>query len=391
MTATLTPNLNQLQSLKTKVVDEIQHQWQTRLAADCPHQTEATQSSIVNWLLGEDRDRWETLEPQELEIADRAMNYRWRILSQRYLGLPPAVAYKHLMQRLGGLAILRDKIGAWLALSGDRQRTVVDVLQEVIQEMLQRDRYIQQQLAWIGKCTSNPRLRDTLLFASIEEYCLRPIRNQPLLAYRFVNYLRRAQTGGITSIAQGELVKIVSDEVIADNDSSWSLLDKQAQDEYDRQQDLAETQIQRDRLKAQLRVYLVEKIGAEAGVWLDLYLQGKNPESIAQAMKMKIDRVYRLRETIKYHAIKVFAMKTQPELVSQWLQISVPEHNLGLTPSQWEQFCTSLDPNQLQILTSIKAGSSVEEIASSLQLKTNRVVKEWSQVYLKSQAIRTNS
>jgi DNA-binding CsgD family transcriptional regulator len=374
----------------TKVVDKIQSQWQNRLAEDCATHNETTQASILNWLLGEDRDRWETLDPQQLQIANQAMDYRLRILNQRYLGLPPARAYKNLMQRLGSLVVLRDKIRAWLALSSDRQRTVVDVLQEIIQEMLQSDKYIQQQIAWIGKCTRNPRLRDTLLFASIEEYCLRPIRNQPLLAYRFVNYLRRSQKGGITNIPQGDLVKLVSDEIIGDDDSSLSLLDRQAQDDYQQQQAQEETQTLRNNVKAELKTYLIENVGAEAGEWLDLYLQGKTPEAIAVTLNIDIKQIYRLREKINYHAIKVFAIKAQPELVSQWLQVSLQEHNLGLTPSQWENFCTSLTPKQLEILNSIKAGISVEAIAKTLKLKTNQVVGEWSQVYLAAQSVRTN-
>jgi DNA-binding CsgD family transcriptional regulator len=374
----------------TKVVDKIQSQWQNRLAEDCATHNETTQASILNWLLGEDRDRWETLDPQQLQIANQAMDYRLRILNQRYLGLPPARAYKNLMQRLGSLVVLRDKIRAWLALSSDRQRTVVDVLQEIIQEMLQSDKYIQQQIAWIGKCTRNPRLRDTLLFASIEEYCLRPIRNQPLLAYRFVNYLRRSQKGGITNIPQGDLVKLVSDEIIGDDDSSLSLLDRQAQDDYQQQQAQEETQTLRNNVKAELKTYLIENVGVEAGEWLDLYLQGKTPEAIAVTLNIDIKQIYRLREKINYHAIKVFAIKAQPELVSQWLQVSLQEHNLGLTPSQWENFCTSLTPKQLEILNSIKAGISVEAIAKTLKLKTNQVVGEWSQVYLAAQAVRAN-
>jgi DNA-binding CsgD family transcriptional regulator len=233
-------------------------------------------------------------------------------------------------------------------------------------------------------------LRDTLLFASIEEYCLRPIRNQPLLAYRFVNYLRRSQKGGITNIPQGDLVKLLSDEIIGDDDSSLSLLDKQAQENYQQQQAWEETQILRNNVKDELRAYLVENVGAEAGTWLDLYMQGKTPETIASILQIDIKQIYRLREKINYHAIKVFAIKAQPEMVSQWLQISLQEHNLGLTPTQWESFCQSLEFKQLEILNKIKAGDSVEVIAKALSLKTNQIVGEWSQVYLAAQTMRNN-
>lgn len=91
------------------VVDKIASQWQQRIAAECSKQNATSQASILNWLLGEDRDRLERLDAEHLQIADRAMDYRLRILVQRYLGLPPERAYKNLMQRLGGLAILRDR------------------------------------------------------------------------------------------------------------------------------------------------------------------------------------------------------------------------------------------------------------------------------------------
>jgi hypothetical protein len=374
----------------TKVIDKIATQWEQRIATECSGQNPSTQSSILNWLLGKDRERLEHLDREQLQIADRAMDYRLRILIQRYLGLPPERAYKNLMQRLGGVTILREKIRAWLSLSSDRQRTVVDVLQETIQEMLQGDKYIQQQIVWIGECTRNPRLRDTLLFASIEEYCLRPIRDRPLLAHRFINYLRRSQKGGVTNVPQGDLIKLVSDEVIGDSDSTLSLLDKQAQENYQHQQEWEETQITRNRVKETLRSYLVENVSPEAGLWLDLYLQGKTPEAIAIALKMDIKQVYRLREKITYHSLKVFAIKAESEIVSQWLHISLQEHNLGLTPSQWEGFCASLEAKQREIMLGLKAGTSVDAIAKSLQIKTNQVMGEWSNVYLAAQAIRTN-
>ncbi len=369
-------------------IDKIVSQWTARIQVEGNDHSVATQASILNWLLGEDRQRWETLDLAQLKIAEQAMDYRWRILLQRYLGLPPERAYKNLMQRLGGLTVLRDKIRAWLTLSNDRQRNVLDVLQEVIQELLQGDKYIQQQIAWIGQCTNNPRLRDILLFASIEEYCLRPVRNRPLLAHRFVNYLCRSQKGGITNVPHGDLVKLISDEIVDDSDSTLSLLDKQAQENYQQQQQWQEDRVTRDRVKDTLRDYLVEQISPAAGIWLDLYLQGKSPATIAIALNMEIEQVYRLREKIDYHTLKVFAIKAESGLVSEWLHTSLQSHHLGLTTSQWETFCNSLDPKQLEILTRLKIGDSLESIAKSLQIKTNQVTGAWVQIYLTAQKIR---
>lgn len=372
----------------TETIDRITSQWEQRIATECNGQNLATQASILNWLLGEDRHRWETLELAHLKIAEQAIDYRWRILLQRYLGLPPARAYKNLMQRLGGLAVLRDKIRAWLTLSNDRQRQVVDVLQEVIQELLQGDKYIQQQIAWIGKCTTNQRLRDVLLFASIEEYCLRPVRNQPLITHRFINYLCRSQKGGVTNIPQGDLIKLISDEIVDDSDSTLSLLDRQAQADYQQQQEWDEEQVTRDRVKDTLRSYLIEQISPEAGLWLDLYLQGKSPAAIAVTLKLEIEQVYRLREKIDYHTLKVFAIKAESGLVAEWLHTSLQSHNLGLTTSQWELFWHGLGPKQVEIVTRLKAGDSLDSIAKSLQIKTNQVSGAWVQIYLAAQKIR---
>ena len=103
---------------------------------------------------------------------------------------------------------------------------------------------------------------------------------------------------------------------------------------------------------------------------------------------MDIKQVYRLREKINYHTLKVFAIKAEPELVSQWLHVSLQEHNLGLTPDRWLHFCHSLDPKQHEIMMGLKAGTSVESIAKSLKIKTNQVMGEWSQIYLAAQELR---
>jgi DNA-binding CsgD family transcriptional regulator len=130
-------------------------------------------------------------------------------------------------------------------------------------------------------------------------------------------------------------------------------------------------------------------VGKDAQEWLRLYLLGKTPEEIAQELQLDIKQVYRLREKISYHAIKVFAVKSQPEVVAAWLKTSLQEHNLGLTNNQWQSFQQNLAPHQQRILTRLKAGESIETIAKALNLKTNQIVSEWSQVYLAAQDLRS--
>jgi DNA-binding CsgD family transcriptional regulator len=371
---------------------DIAQYWQQRLATDCPEQSQANRESIISWLLGIDLNRFNLLNPKELEIAKQAIEYRWRILQKRYLGMSREKAYCQLINRLGSVVTIRNKIQSWISLSRDRQRTVVDVLQEVLQELLQSDSYIQQQMSQINALTTDKRLRDMLLFASIEEYCLRPVRNQPILMYRFVNYLRRIQRGGLTQVPTSELVKLVSQEIITENnDHPVNLIDHQAIAQYEEIEYLEEQQANRQLVQEEFAEYLLANIGQLAVDWLQLYLQGKSQEQIAKQLNKPIKEVYRLREKISYHAVRIFAIKRQPELVDNWLSASLKEDNLGLTATEWQQLEEQLTPLAQQVLDLCKAGNSMEEIAQKLQCKTNQVLSEWTKIYLAAQKLRTNN
>ena len=363
--------------------------WQQRLITECPEQSQVTRQSILNWLLGVDLARFDLLNPKELEIAKQAMEYRWRILHKRYLGMSREKAYRQLISRLSSVVAVRNKIQMWISLSRDRQRSVIDVLQEVLQELMQSDSYIQQQMTHITALTTDKRLRDTLLFASIEEYCLRPVRNQPILMYRFVNYLRKIQRGGLTQVPTSELVKLVSEEILTENnDNPISLVDNQAIAQYQETQHLEEQQANRQLVQQEFEQYLLENIGQQAVDWLRLYLQGKSQKEIAKQLNKPSKEVYRLREKLSYHAVRVFAIKGQPELIDNWLSISLEEHNLGLTETQWQQLPEKITPIGQQILNLRKAGNSIEVIAQELQLKTHQVLGEWTKVYLTAQTLR---
>lgn len=303
------------------VAEKFSEDWRSRLTAELTDHSSSTCDSIVRWLVGEDAARLDTLTPEQRQIAQQAMDYRYRILRERYLGVSQERAYRGLIQRLANLFLIRNKIRTWIALSRDRQRTVVDVLEEVIQELLQNDRYMQQQVAWISQCTRDPRLRNALLLTSIEEYCLRPIRNQPLLCYRFVNYLRRSQKGGMTQVPTDDFIRLVSQEIAPDDaDGEVSLLDSQAVNEYHEAQAAAEQLELRQAVQQQFEAYLQERnVDPQAVDWLRLYLQGQSQEAIAKALNLNVKQVYRLREKVSYHATRVFASKAHPDLVSSWL------------------------------------------------------------------------
>lgn len=369
--------------------ESLANRWRTQLQNDYPNHSPNTHDSIIRWLLGPNSEALDAMTDNEQSAFEQGLKFRYRVLQQRYLDISPEQAYRNLMKRLGSLVILRQKIRAWVATSRDRQRNVVDVLQEVIQEMLNSDRYLQQQLQWIAECTTDSRLRNSLLLTSLEEYCLRPIRNQPLLVYRFVNYLRRSQRGGLTQVPTGEWIKQVSEEIISDETQERvSLLDEEALVQHENTQQLEDIQLQRLTVQAEFEVYLREKVDPVAAEWLQLYLTGESQEAIAKILNLPIKQVYRLREKVSYHAVRNFALKHAPELVDSWLGISLLEHRLGLTPSQWQEYWDNLTPMQRQLIEKLQANQAVEAIAKDLKLKTTQVLSEWTKLYLNAQTIR---
>jgi hypothetical protein len=373
------------------LADELARDWRSRLQVDCPELAPEAAESILQWLLGEQPERFNSLDSTQLHVVRQAMDYRYRILQQRYLGTHPEQAYRKLLQRLSSLFLIRSKIRTWIALSRDRQRSEKDVLQEVIQEMIQSDTYIRQQMLWIAQCTPDLRLRNALTLATIEEYCLRPIRNQPLLVYRFVNYLRRSQKGGMTQVPTGDMVRLVSEEIAPDEaDSPVSLLDAQAIAQYQDSVAWEEQQSLRTSVQQEFLSYLEREVDPLAAEWLKLHLQGKSQEVIAQTLNRSIKEVYRLREKISYHAMRSFTLKGQPDLVMSWLGTSL-EHNLGLTAQQWEQFWQSLSSEQQCIIQKLKEKQRIEAIAQDLRWKPSQVMSEWTKIYLAAQAIRTSA
>ncbi|MGG6240621.1 HetZ-related protein 2 [Nodosilinea sp. AN01ver1] len=370
--------------------DTMAEDWLSRLREDFPDQPQSVCQSIVSWLLGESPERLADLAEADLAIARQAIEYRYRILQQRYWGVSPDQGYQRLIKRLSSLFLIRNKIKTWISLSRDRRRSVVDVIQEVIQEMMRSDRHLAQQLKWIATCTQNSRLRNLLMLASIEEYCLRPIRNQPLIIYRFVNYLRRSQKGGMTQVPTGELIRLVSDEIAAgDSEDSLSLLDVEAWNQYQEEQTELEQQSMRHQVKTSFVNYLSRNLDDTAAHWLELHLKGLSQDQIAQSLGMPVQQVYRLREKVSYHAVRIFALREQPAMVLGWLKTSLQEHNFGLTHSQWDHYWQGLSPEEQAILTTYKEGQPTEALARRLGLKNRQIQAQWVQLYLRAQDLRT--
>ena len=374
----------------TTVDEELEKFWRSQLAIDYPQLEQDDRESILCWLLGEKRTELNTLSIETLEPVKRGFEFRYHILGQRYLAFSSTQAYRNLINRLGSIVVLRQKISAWVSLSRDRRRAVTDILQEIIQQMLTSDRYLQGQLSWIAKCTPNQRLRDTLLFATLEEYCLRPIRNQqPLLVYRFINFLHQSQRVGVTQVPNTEILQAISLEVRSpDGESMINVLDVKTNQEYCEIQRKQEQLSLTHQVKNEFSTYLQQQVGAESATWLQLYSLGYSQEEIAKQMGLSIKIVYRLREKVAYHAIRSFASKINPELVSKWLEISVKENAFGLTSNQWRKLCERLTPQQNQIIEQLKLDKSLAVIAKDFACPYKEITKQWSQIYTQAQAIR---
>ncbi|MEO1209917.1 MAG: HetZ-related protein 2 [Cyanobacteria bacterium J06638_20] len=372
--------------------EKLARDWQARLSADYPAQPDAVRDGILHWLIGADTERFEDLPPEQWMVVQQAIEYRYRILRQRYVGVSPERAYRNLLQRLASLSLVRSKVQTWVSLSRDRQRSVMDVLQEVVQELIQSDKYIRQQMEWIAQCSEeNARLRNALLLASVEEYCLRPIRNQPLLVYRFVNYLRRTQRSGLTQVPANDIIRTVSEELQhEDADGAFSLTDFLAIEQYQEQQDLDEQHRLRGAVLQEFKDYLTEKIGEDAAQWLELHVQGHTQEAIAKRLDLEIKQVYRLREKIAYHAKNVFATKLEPELVATWLGTSA-EQNFGLSTTQWQQFFAACTDGQKQLLEQMKTHQDLATVAQLHNQKLSILKGEWTKLCLEAYALRSAS
>lgn len=99
---------------------DLTHKWQSRLQKDYPDQPLDVHVAVTQWLMGDNEERFDQYTDSELAVARQAIEYRYRILQQRYWGMTPNRAYQQLIKRLSSLFLIRSKIRTWIALSRDR-------------------------------------------------------------------------------------------------------------------------------------------------------------------------------------------------------------------------------------------------------------------------------
>lgn len=194
----------------SNIVNHLQSYWESRLLTDYPSIDCTQRNSIQQWLLAEKVEKIETLTVQELVTVTRTLNSRYRILQRHYLGVTPIQAYRHLFDSLGAIILKIPQLRGWSRQNRERQKVIINTLQQMVEDMLQADPYLQQQKTWIAKCTRDISLRNALLLTIIEEYCGYSLANHSLLLHLLFNFLNRQSQ--LTPL-QDEFFHLITDKV----------------------------------------------------------------------------------------------------------------------------------------------------------------------------------
>jgi hypothetical protein len=142
----------------------------------------------------------------------------------------------------------------------------------------------------------------------------------------------------------------------------------------------------RDRIIRELVEYLEAQDQPGCIDYLTLRLQDMAASEIDEVLGLTPRQRDYLQQRFKYHVEK-FAQFHNWELVHQWLGADL-DKNLGLSPTQWQQFMETLDAGQQQLLLLKQQQFSDAErrlpsdadIARQLGWTPKRVQRRWSQI-----------
>jgi len=144
-------------------------------------------------------------------------------------------------------------------------------------------------------------------------------------------------------------------------------------------------QVLRDRIIQELIEYLESQNQPDCIDYFVLRLQDLPAAEIDEILDLSARQRDYLQQRFKYHVEK-FAQVHNWHLVHQWLGIDL-EHNLGLSPDEWDAFVETLDPLQKQLLqlrrTQVRAGQrdmDAGELSELLQCTPKRVNRTWGQI-----------
>lgn len=162
----------------------LQSTWRQRLLQELPQHDRKQRHSIVRWLLDNNHCGQinRQLTGEELTPIDSRLEYRYRLLKERYLEMDYTEGYRSLISRLSAVtaqycSVLFNKHGQKF------HKVIINLIQQVVQKLVKNDPYLQRRFERIAQETSDINLRESLSLATVEEYCLHPIKNKPLFIH----------------------------------------------------------------------------------------------------------------------------------------------------------------------------------------------------------------
>jgi len=131
----------------------------------------------------------------------------------------------------------------------------------------------------------------------------------------------------------------------------------------------------RENVIQELIAYLEERQQNDCADYFVLRLQDLPTQEIESILGLTPRQRDYLQQRFKYHLMR-FALSHRWELVHQWLEADL-DRNLGLSPSEWQQFQEKIESKQQELLRLKQQGLPDSEIAQSLGCTANQVNKRW--------------
>ncbi|MGF1494366.1 MAG: heterocyst differentiation protein HetZ [Microcoleaceae cyanobacterium] len=139
----------------------------------------------------------------------------------------------------------------------------------------------------------------------------------------------------------------------------------------------------------ELIAYLEENKQQDCADYFVLRLQDLPTREIEEILGLTPRQRDYLQQRFKYHLLR-FALGHRWELVHQWLEADL-DHNLGLTPHEWQTFQAELSLEQEHLLSLKQQERSDAEIAQVLGCKVTQVQKRWFKLLELAWEIRNRS
>lgn len=199
----------------TKNLQQLQSVWHKRLIEELPQQSKNQRQSIIRWLFDRKTSLHLTqgLKVNELAKFNQVLEYRYGLLQKRYLTVNSSQGYRRLMSRLGAVAAqyCSQKRMKYCQQS---QKELLELIQQVLQKLIKEDTWLKQAFVGINQGTCDRQLRDALILTTLEEYCLRPMENQPFFLYclrHHLNHQRLVKATRLTRLHNQNQENRVSD------------------------------------------------------------------------------------------------------------------------------------------------------------------------------------